>query len=505
MAARDQRRPARGRRAAHRLRAALGAEGAADPWPRRLRGPLLPYRRVAPRRRPRRQARRRDRHRLQRDPGRAGDPAAKSPSSTSTSAPRAGPSPRATSLTRARARALFKRFPALRRLDRASVYAFQEFGAAAMTSQRWLLPVLRAIGQRQIDAAIADPELRRKVTPSDEVGCKRIMLTDEWYPALAEPNVELVDRADRGGDAERHPRRDRRRAPGRRDRPRHRLRQPRLRRADGDRRPRVVAPWRRSGRRLPAPTSASACPAFPTCSCSTGRTPTAAPARWSTRWSAGSATCSRRCERWSARARAGSRSAARPRAASTASCAPPSPAPSGTAAAATGTSTRTATTRATGRGCGATYRRRTEQLEPGAYELSSAPAMAAPWGRVRAAMTEAPTTATARRSPPRASAPSCRRQLPRRPRDRAAGDRGLLRQRQDRRRPPPPAPRRLRPRRRLDRARRHRRRLGDLPQHPRRAQLHHDRAEAQRLLRRPARRRDRRHRPSRCTPARARS
>jgi len=91
-----------------------------------------------------------------------------------------------------RARALFKRLPALRRLDRASVYAFQEFGAAAMTSKPWLLPILRAIGKRQINSAIADPELRHKVTPTDEVGCKRIMLTDEWYPTLAEPNVELV-------------------------------------------------------------------------------------------------------------------------------------------------------------------------------------------------------------------------------------------------------------------------------------------------------------------------
>ncbi len=91
-----------------------------------------------------------------------------------------------------RAQSLFKRFPALRRLDRASVFAFQEFAAAALTHKRWLLPVLRAIGRRQINSAISDPELRRKVTPSDEFGCKRIMLTDEWYPTLTEPNVELV-------------------------------------------------------------------------------------------------------------------------------------------------------------------------------------------------------------------------------------------------------------------------------------------------------------------------
>jgi cation diffusion facilitator CzcD-associated flavoprotein CzcO len=91
-----------------------------------------------------------------------------------------------------RARALFRRFPALRRLDRAAVQAFQEFGAMAMTDRPWLLPILRAIAKRQIRAAIDDPELRRTLTPSDEVGCKRIMLTDEWYPTLTRPNVELV-------------------------------------------------------------------------------------------------------------------------------------------------------------------------------------------------------------------------------------------------------------------------------------------------------------------------
>jgi cation diffusion facilitator CzcD-associated flavoprotein CzcO len=39
---------------------------------------------------------------------------------------------------------------------------------------------------------IKDPELRRKLTPSYSMGCKRILPTDEWYPALAKPNVEVV-------------------------------------------------------------------------------------------------------------------------------------------------------------------------------------------------------------------------------------------------------------------------------------------------------------------------
>src|SRR5271165_524351 len=79
-----------------------------------------------------------------------------------------------------RARRLFERLPALQRLDRMATFAFMDIGAAAMTSQRWLLAPFRAAGRRQIETAIKDRDLRAKVTPTDEIGCKRIMLTDAW-------------------------------------------------------------------------------------------------------------------------------------------------------------------------------------------------------------------------------------------------------------------------------------------------------------------------------------
>lgn len=91
-----------------------------------------------------------------------------------------------------RAQRLFERFPALQRLDRMAVFAFMELGAAAMTNQRWLLKPFRALARRQIEQAIEDPVLRARVTPQDEIGCKRLMLTDEWYPTLRKPNVELI-------------------------------------------------------------------------------------------------------------------------------------------------------------------------------------------------------------------------------------------------------------------------------------------------------------------------
>jgi cation diffusion facilitator CzcD-associated flavoprotein CzcO len=93
---------------------------------------------------------------------------------------------------RERTKRLFERFPLLQKLDRQSIFAIQEIGAAAMTRHHWFLPAIRAVGRRQITSAIEDPELRRKVTPTDEIGCKRIMLTDDWYPTLTRENVELV-------------------------------------------------------------------------------------------------------------------------------------------------------------------------------------------------------------------------------------------------------------------------------------------------------------------------
>jgi cation diffusion facilitator CzcD-associated flavoprotein CzcO len=96
-----------------------------------------------------------------------------------------------------RTRRLFERFPALQRLDRALIFYFQELAAAAMTSKRWIMPLFRRLALRQINKAIEDPELRRKVTPTDEMGCKRIMLTDDWYPTLTKPNVGVItDRID---------------------------------------------------------------------------------------------------------------------------------------------------------------------------------------------------------------------------------------------------------------------------------------------------------------------
>jgi cation diffusion facilitator CzcD-associated flavoprotein CzcO len=91
-----------------------------------------------------------------------------------------------------RTKRLFERFPWIQKLDRKLIFWFMDAGAAAMTSRRWMLAPFRWMASWNIKKAIKDPELRAKVTPKDEVGCKRVMLTDEWYPTLLEPNVDLI-------------------------------------------------------------------------------------------------------------------------------------------------------------------------------------------------------------------------------------------------------------------------------------------------------------------------
>ncbi len=53
-------------------------------------------------------------------------------------------------------------------------------------------PLRERFARRFIERTIRDPQLRAKVTPSYTLGCKRVLFSSEYYPALARPNVDLV-------------------------------------------------------------------------------------------------------------------------------------------------------------------------------------------------------------------------------------------------------------------------------------------------------------------------
>jgi cation diffusion facilitator CzcD-associated flavoprotein CzcO len=55
-----------------------------------------------------------------------------------------------------------------------------------------LLAPMEHIGRWHLGRAVSDPELREKLTPRYSIGCKRVLISNDYYPALAQPNVEVV-------------------------------------------------------------------------------------------------------------------------------------------------------------------------------------------------------------------------------------------------------------------------------------------------------------------------
>jgi cation diffusion facilitator CzcD-associated flavoprotein CzcO len=89
-------------------------------------------------------------------------------------------------------RALYRRFPALQRLARAGIYASREWLVLAFAKRRALMRLPERLARRHLARQVGDQELRSKLTPSYTIGCKRILLSNDWYPALTASNTELV-------------------------------------------------------------------------------------------------------------------------------------------------------------------------------------------------------------------------------------------------------------------------------------------------------------------------
>jgi cation diffusion facilitator CzcD-associated flavoprotein CzcO len=88
-------------------------------------------------------------------------------------------------------RRLYRRLPAAQLAMRAAIYWARETFVLQFRNRR-MRKLATKMALRQLEQQVPDPELRARLTPRYELGCKRILPTDEWYPALMQPNVELV-------------------------------------------------------------------------------------------------------------------------------------------------------------------------------------------------------------------------------------------------------------------------------------------------------------------------
>jgi cation diffusion facilitator CzcD-associated flavoprotein CzcO len=97
---------------------------------------------------------------------------------------------------------LYRRAPALQRLMRSGLYWGRESFVLAFTGHRIPAWYARRKAVRNLERQVPDPELRAKLTPDYAVGCKRVLMASDYYPALQQPNAEVIA----GGLAEVRPR-----------------------------------------------------------------------------------------------------------------------------------------------------------------------------------------------------------------------------------------------------------------------------------------------------------
>jgi cation diffusion facilitator CzcD-associated flavoprotein CzcO len=85
----------------------------------------------------------------------------------------------------------FARHPRLEAIARAAAFSIQELTHLGF-SHPLVMRVAELQGRRQLARQVADPQLRARLTPTFRLGCKRVLFSNRWYPALAADNAEVV-------------------------------------------------------------------------------------------------------------------------------------------------------------------------------------------------------------------------------------------------------------------------------------------------------------------------
>lgn len=87
---------------------------------------------------------------------------------------------------------LFKRVPVLQNLYRKAIYWMLEARVLGFTVNPRLMKLFEGVARAHLRRQVKDPALRAKLTPDYTIGCKRILISDNYYPALSQPNVEVI-------------------------------------------------------------------------------------------------------------------------------------------------------------------------------------------------------------------------------------------------------------------------------------------------------------------------
>ena len=87
---------------------------------------------------------------------------------------------------------LFARFPIIQKLIRTTLYWIRESTVLSFTYRLPTRIINQELVRFNLRRSVKDEGLRKKLTPSFDLGCKRVLLTNDWYSTLQQPNVQVV-------------------------------------------------------------------------------------------------------------------------------------------------------------------------------------------------------------------------------------------------------------------------------------------------------------------------
>ncbi|MEU9198033.1 flavin-containing monooxygenase [Streptomyces hundungensis] len=87
---------------------------------------------------------------------------------------------------------LHRQVPLTGAARRGLLWGIRELQVSAFTKRPNELGLVESVAKANMARAIKDPALRAKLTPDYRIGCKRILLSSSYYPALAKDNVDVV-------------------------------------------------------------------------------------------------------------------------------------------------------------------------------------------------------------------------------------------------------------------------------------------------------------------------
>jgi cation diffusion facilitator CzcD-associated flavoprotein CzcO len=82
-------------------------------------------------------------------------------------------------------------FPPYREYVRARLFWLHENRATGFIGNPTAMTQVKALAEGMLQRQVPDPDLRARLTPDYDIGCKRLLISSDWYPTLTRPDVDV--------------------------------------------------------------------------------------------------------------------------------------------------------------------------------------------------------------------------------------------------------------------------------------------------------------------------